>query len=158
MIRASIRDHKSGVFVLSVLVLVSLPLSSALSNEWISNLWDQTEQGTSLHTSYIRDGDNRMRSDTLSTSNPRTVDDVVINEMMLLPSGGGPWVELHNTGDEQVSIDNWLISDEVQNIIGTYGKEEYGRSLFYPLADGSCTLPGCPSVEDYTTPVPEYVE
>jgi len=49
---------------------------------------------------------------------------------------------------------NWLISDEVQEIIGTYGKAEYGRSLFFPI--DTCDMPGCPPVEDYTTPVPEY--
>jgi tungstate transport system substrate-binding protein len=46
---------------------------------------------------------------------------------------------------------NWLISDEVQEIIATYGKAEYGRSLFFPIA--GCDMPGCPPVEDYTTPV-----
>jgi len=51
---------------------------------------------------------------------------------------------------------NWLISDEVQEIIGTYGKAEYGRSLFFPIA--SCDMPGCPPVEDYTKPVPEYIK
>lgn len=51
---------------------------------------------------------------------------------------------------------NWLISSEVQEIIGTYGTAEYGRSLFFPIA--SCDMPGCPPVEDYTTPVPEYTE
>jgi tungstate transport system substrate-binding protein len=49
---------------------------------------------------------------------------------------------------------NWLISPEVQNIVGTYGKAEYGRSLFFPLADGSCTIEGCPSPEEYSKPVP----
>jgi tungstate transport system substrate-binding protein len=49
---------------------------------------------------------------------------------------------------------NWLISPEIQNIIGTYGKAEYGRSLFFPLADGSCTIQGCPPAELYTKPVP----
>jgi tungstate transport system substrate-binding protein len=49
---------------------------------------------------------------------------------------------------------NWLISPEVQDIIGTYGVAEYGRSLFNPLAKGDCTMPGCPKVEDYTVPVP----
>jgi tungstate transport system substrate-binding protein len=48
---------------------------------------------------------------------------------------------------------NWLISPEVQNIIGTYGTAEYGRSLFFPLADGSCTMEGCPPPELYTKPV-----
>jgi len=49
---------------------------------------------------------------------------------------------------------NWLISEEVQEIIADYGKAEYGRSLFFPIAE--CDIPGCPPVEDYTTPVPEY--
>jgi len=49
---------------------------------------------------------------------------------------------------------NWLISDEVQDIISTYGEAEYGRSLFFPIA--GCDMPGCPPVEDYTLPVPEY--
>ena len=47
---------------------------------------------------------------------------------------------------------NWLISDEVQEIIGVYGTAEYGRSLFYPIA--TCDMPGCLPVEDYTKPVP----
>jgi len=51
---------------------------------------------------------------------------------------------------------NWLISDEVQEIIGTYGEAEYGRSLFYPIA--GCDIPGCPPSTDWTTPVPDYVK
>jgi len=51
---------------------------------------------------------------------------------------------------------NWLIGPEVQDIMGTYGKAEYGRSLFFPIA--SCDMEGCPPVEDYTTPVPEYTK
>jgi tungstate transport system substrate-binding protein len=48
---------------------------------------------------------------------------------------------------------NWLMSDEIQSVIGTYGVTEYGRSLFSPLKGGGCTEPGCPNVADYTTPV-----
>jgi tungstate transport system substrate-binding protein len=48
---------------------------------------------------------------------------------------------------------NWLMSDEVQDIIATYGVAEYGRPLFSPLKGGGCSEPGCPSVADYTTPV-----
>ena len=48
---------------------------------------------------------------------------------------------------------NQTIND-IQNVIGTYGKAEYGRSLFNPLADGSCKMEGCPTVEEYTKPVP----
>ena len=51
---------------------------------------------------------------------------------------------------------NWLISPGVQNIIEAYGSAEYGRSLFFPIA--TCDMPGCPPVEDYTTPVPEYTK
>jgi len=49
---------------------------------------------------------------------------------------------------------NWLISTEIQDVIGSYGKAEYGRPLFFPLADGSCNIEGCPPSEKYTTPVP----
>jgi tungstate transport system substrate-binding protein len=49
---------------------------------------------------------------------------------------------------------NWLISPDVQNILGTYGVAEYGRSLFFPASDGKCKQEGCPTVEEYTKPVP----
>jgi len=53
---------------------------------------------------------------------------------------------------------NWLIGPEVQEIMGTYGEAEYGRSLFNPIGrgveDGSANLPGFPPPEDYTNPVP----
>src|SRR4030043_1446092 len=43
---------------------------------------------------------------------------------------------------------NWLMSEEVQSVLATYGEAEYGRSLFNPIArgqeDGSANLPGCP--------------
>jgi tungstate transport system substrate-binding protein len=51
------------------------------------------------------------------------------------------------------SFINWLMSDEVQDIIGRYGMAEYGRSLFNPLKGGGCQEKGCPRLEDYTTPV-----
>lgn len=57
---------------------------------------------------------------------------------------------------------NWLIGPEVQEIMGTYGEVEYGRSLFNPIGrgveDGSTNLPGFPPIEDYTVPVPEYTK
>src|SRR4030042_1940538 len=49
---------------------------------------------------------------------------------------------------------NWLISPEVQNIIGIYGKAEYGRALFSPFSRGGCNIGGCPSVGEYTQPAP----
>jgi len=48
---------------------------------------------------------------------------------------------------------NWLMSDDVQNLIATYGVTEYGRPLFSPLKGGGCTESGCPKLEDYTVPV-----
>lgn len=51
------------------------------------------------------------------------------------------------------AFSNWLMSDEVQDLIAKYGVAEYGRSLFNPLKGGGCTEPGCPKVEDYTVPV-----
>ncbi len=39
-------------------------------------------------------------------------DDIVLNELMVLPQEKGAWVEIHNTGNESVSLDDWLISDE----------------------------------------------
>ncbi len=48
---------------------------------------------------------------------------------------------------------NWLISDEIQKIIGTYGVAEYGRPLFYPTAGGGCKEPGCPTVDECSKPV-----
>jgi hypothetical protein len=38
--------------------------------------------------------------------------DVVLNELMLQPNEGGPWVEIHNSADEPITVDDWLISDE----------------------------------------------
>lgn len=62
--------------------------------------------------------------------------------------------------DIAVKFINWLMSEEVQNILATYGLAEYGRSLFNPIAraaeDGTDKLPGFPPVEDYTVPVPPY--
>ena len=48
---------------------------------------------------------------------------------------------------------NWLISDEIQQVIGSYGVAEYGQPLFYPTAGGGCELPGCPTVDEYSKPV-----
>ena len=48
---------------------------------------------------------------------------------------------------------NWLISDEIQKVIGTYGVTEYGRPLFNPTAGGGCKDPGCPTVDEYSKPV-----
>lgn len=36
---------------------------------------------------------------------------------------------------------NWLISSEIQKVIGEYGVKEFGGSLFYPIADPAFTIP-----------------
>jgi tungstate transport system substrate-binding protein len=41
---------------------------------------------------------------------------------------------------------NFLVSDEGQEIIATFGEEQYGRPLFFP-AKGNCELIGCSSEE-----------
>jgi len=48
---------------------------------------------------------------------------------------------------------NWLISDEVQKIIGEYGVKEFGGSLFNPISDGKCTYPACPNLTENAVPV-----
>lgn len=48
---------------------------------------------------------------------------------------------------------NWLISDEIQKVIGTYGVAEYGRPLFNPTSGGGCKQQGCPTVDEYSKPV-----
>jgi tungstate transport system substrate-binding protein len=45
---------------------------------------------------------------------------------------------------------NFLVSDEGQEIIATFGEEQYGQPLFFP-AKGSCELIGC-SAEECAVP------
>jgi tungstate transport system substrate-binding protein len=47
---------------------------------------------------------------------------------------------------------NFLMSDETQQIIGNFGVEEYGRPLFYPLANGLCKEFGCPTWKECAKP------
>jgi tungstate transport system substrate-binding protein len=48
---------------------------------------------------------------------------------------------------------NWLISPDVQELIGEYGVKEFGGSLFNPISDGGCTYPACPNLADNMKPV-----
>jgi tungstate transport system substrate-binding protein len=41
---------------------------------------------------------------------------------------------------------NFLVSEEGQKLIGSYGIDKYGKALFFP-AEGNCTLIGCSSGE-----------
>jgi tungstate transport system substrate-binding protein len=41
---------------------------------------------------------------------------------------------------------DYLVSEEGQKLIGDFGRDKYGQSLFYPAA-GNCTLIGCSSGE-----------
>ena len=46
---------------------------------------------------------------------------------------------------------NWLISPEIQNVIGQYGVKEFGGPLFYPIADPS--FPAIPNLTENMLPV-----
>ncbi len=46
---------------------------------------------------------------------------------------------------------NWLISPDVQKLIGQYGVKEFGGPLFYPIADP--TFPAIPNLTDNMKPV-----
>ncbi len=48
---------------------------------------------------------------------------------------------------------NWLISPDVQKIIGQYGVKEFGGPLFNPISDGNCTYPACPNLTENMKPV-----
>jgi len=48
---------------------------------------------------------------------------------------------------------NWLISPDVQKLIGNYGVKEFGGPLFNPISDGGCTYPACPNLTDNMKPV-----
>jgi len=50
------------------------------------------------------------------------------------------------------SLINFLMSDEIQNLIGEYGVEEYGMPLFTPCAGGTCQDLGCPTWEKCSDP------
>jgi len=49
---------------------------------------------------------------------------------------------------------NWLISDDIQKLVGEYGKAEFGKPLFNPITDGGCIYSKCPKLEDNMKPVP----
>jgi tungstate transport system substrate-binding protein len=46
---------------------------------------------------------------------------------------------------------NWLISPDVQKMIGQYGMKEFGGPLFYPITD--TTYPAIPNLADNMKPV-----
>lgn len=48
---------------------------------------------------------------------------------------------------------NWLISPDVQKLIGQYGVKEFGGPLFNPISDGGCTYPACPNLTDNMKPI-----
>ncbi|OGO19513.1 MAG: hypothetical protein A2144_08415 [Chloroflexi bacterium RBG_16_50_9] len=48
---------------------------------------------------------------------------------------------------------NWLISPEVQRLIGQYGVKEFGGPLFNPINDGGCTYPACPDLAENMIPI-----
>lgn len=55
-----------------------------------------------------------------------------------------PEVHPHVNFEMTNNFINFLISDEIQRIIGEFGVKEHGRPLFFPLA-GDCKRKGCPT-------------
>lgn len=47
---------------------------------------------------------------------------------------------------------NFLMSEEIQDLIGKYGLKEYGRPLFIPIAGGKCREVGCPTWQECSLP------
>lgn len=47
---------------------------------------------------------------------------------------------------------NFLMSEEVQQVIGEYGVKEYGGQLFIPCARGKCREIGCPTWQECAKP------
>lgn len=62
--------------------------------------------------------------------------------------------EMH--GDTNIEMANnlidFLMSEEIQELIGDYGVEEYGTQLFTPCAGGECQEVGCPTWEECAKP------
>ena len=71
----------------------------------MTGMCDQSDQGEKSPT-YILPARQSQSRCTIADK------DVVINELMLKPVEGGPWIEIHNNGTETISVDDWLISDE----------------------------------------------
>jgi hypothetical protein len=47
--------------------------------------------------------------------------ELILNEIMIFPDKGGPWIELYNGYNYSVSIDDWMITDE-DGLIFHFGK------------------------------------
>lgn len=59
-------------------------------------------------------------------------DDKLFNQYGIIPVDPGKNDEINEAGAK--SFKEWLLSDETQNLIGEFGKEEYGQPLFVPNA------------------------
>ncbi|MDY6835719.1 MAG: substrate-binding domain-containing protein, partial [Chloroflexota bacterium] len=62
--------------------------------------------------------------------------------------------EQHSKTDIEMAnnLINFLMSEDIQDLIGEYGVEEYGMPLFYPCAQGNCQDIGCPTREECSNP------
>ena len=62
--------------------------------------------------------------------------------------------EMHEDTDIENAnnLINFLMSEEIQELIGEYGVEEYGMQLFKPCAGGACKDVGCPTWEECSEP------
>ncbi|MBC7189207.1 substrate-binding domain-containing protein [Candidatus Aerophobetes bacterium] len=59
-----------------------------------------------------------------------------------------PWVNIEMAN----KLINFLISEEIQKLIGEYGIKTYGMPLFVPCGKGACKKIGCPTWEKCAKP------
>jgi len=57
------------------------------------------------------DGDTNRSNDSVSSVATSSPGDVVINEIMYRPAGGGEWIELFNRSPERVDLSGWTVTD-----------------------------------------------
>jgi tungstate transport system substrate-binding protein len=76
--------------------------------------------------------------------------DILLNiySVIAVNSEMHPNTEIENANN----LINFLMSDEVQDLIGDYGVEEYGMQLFTPCAGGKCQEVECPTWEECGKP------
>mgnify|MGYP006277642789 CR=1 FL=1 len=55
--------------------------------------------------------DENPRNDTVGVDVRLSPGDVLVNEVMYRPDGGGEWVELFNRGDLEIDLSGWSLSD-----------------------------------------------
>ncbi|MEM7032517.1 MAG: FG-GAP-like repeat-containing protein, partial [Chloroflexota bacterium] len=89
-------------FIITATVGVTQTSGSLLSSEALST-------GTDI----LGDTYASMQSLTISVGDDESVGrgDIVINEVMVSPTEGNEWIEVHNRGTEQINISGWMLTN-----------------------------------------------